>query len=243
MKYFLFLIVVLLSNVVQGITGFAGTILAMPPGLMLVGYDLAKPILNVLGLLSGVYVLFTHGKHVNWREVKKIVLIMIIGIVAGIFLKTLFVGREQLLYKLLGIFVILLSIKGYYKLYNKKGEVEEKVQRGTIPLLISAGIAHGMFVCGGPLLIGYLSQKIKEKVSFRATISVVWIILNSIIMFDDIRVGLWNINSFKLLVLAIPSLIIGMFIGAKLYSKMSQELFMKITYVLLMISGVSLFIK
>lgn len=243
MENFLFLIVILLSNIVQGITGFAGTILAMPPSLMLVGYDLAKPILNILGLLSGVYVLVTHGKYVNWKEVKKIVLIMMGGIIGGIFLKILFVEREAMLYRLLGIFIVFLAIQGFYKLYGKKIENKKNVQRGTVPLLLSAGAVHGMFVCGGPLLIGYLSNKIKEKVSFRATISVVWIILNSIILFDDIRIGLWDINTCKLLLVSIPVLILGMYIGAKLYSKISQELFMKITYVLLMISGISLFIK
>ena len=50
MNYILFLLVILLTNIIQGITGFAGTILAMPPGLMLVGYPVAKPVLNVLGL-------------------------------------------------------------------------------------------------------------------------------------------------------------------------------------------------
>lgn len=49
MNYILFLLVILLTNIIQGITGFAGTILAMPPGLMLVGYPVAKPVLNVLG--------------------------------------------------------------------------------------------------------------------------------------------------------------------------------------------------
>ena len=48
MKELLFYIVILLANIIQGITGFAGTILAMPFSLILVGYDVAKPVLNVL---------------------------------------------------------------------------------------------------------------------------------------------------------------------------------------------------
>ena len=51
MNTVLFYIIIFLTNVIQGITGFAGTILAMPPSLILVGYDVAKPILNVLGIL------------------------------------------------------------------------------------------------------------------------------------------------------------------------------------------------
>lgn len=59
----LFYIVILLTNIIHGITGFAGTILAMPPSLMLVGYDIAKPILNVLAIFSGVYVFVGNYKR------------------------------------------------------------------------------------------------------------------------------------------------------------------------------------
>ena len=71
MNTVLFYIIIFLTNVIQGITGFAGTILAMPPSLILVGYDVAKPILNVLGILAGVYVFVTQWKHVDWKQLEK----------------------------------------------------------------------------------------------------------------------------------------------------------------------------
>ena len=89
-----FYIVIFLTNVIQGITGFAGTILAMPPGLMLVGYDVAKPILNFLGLLAGIYVFLNQRKHVIWKELRKVVVIMAIGIFLGFFLKQLLAGYD-----------------------------------------------------------------------------------------------------------------------------------------------------
>lgn len=248
MNYIGFYIIILLSNIIQGITGFAGTILAMPPSLMLVGYDVAKPVLNALGLFAGVYVLMTHGRHVNKKELKKVVLVMSVGIVTGILVKSLFVGKEEILYKLLGIFVIGLAIQGYYQLTKKKApETESKAlaQAGwkNYTLLISSGLVHGMFVCGGPLLIGYLSKVIKDKVSFRATISTVWIILNTIILLDDVRMGLWTVELIKIQAITLPFLAAGMIIGTKLYAKMSQEVFMKLTYILLFISGISLLVK
>ena len=88
-----FLLILFLSNVIQGITGFAGTILAMPPSLILVGYYAAKPVLNVLGLLSGIYVFAGNRKKVLWDELKQIVTVMSIGIAAGILLKGYFAGR------------------------------------------------------------------------------------------------------------------------------------------------------
>jgi len=71
-NYVLFFAVILISNIIHGITGFAGTLLAMPFGLMLVGYPVAKPILNVLAILSGFYVLLGKGNKVDWKELKKV---------------------------------------------------------------------------------------------------------------------------------------------------------------------------
>lgn len=131
MGYAVFFLVILLSNIIQGITGFAGTILAMPPSLMLVGYDTAKPVLNVLGLLSGIYVFAGHRKHVCWGELKKIVAVMAAGIVGGIFLKGYFAGRERALYALLGLFVVCLSLQGLHKLWRDWLGTQEDAAAGA----------------------------------------------------------------------------------------------------------------
>lgn len=243
MKELLFYIVILLANIIQGITGFAGTILAMPFSLMLVGYDTAKPVLNVLGLLSGIYVFIGNREHVDWKEFGKIVKVMIVGIFAGMGIKFLLKGQEGILYQALGFFVIVLAIQGLYKILAAKKEIEEKPQKGSALLLLGAGIAHGIFVSGGPLLIGYLTKKIKDKEAFRATISTVWILLNTIIFVSDIQSGLWNMDLVKTQFVTVPFLLAGMFIGGKLYKIMSQRFFMILTYVLLFISGVTLIMK
>lgn len=248
MNYIAFYIVIFLTNVIQGITGFAGTILAMPPGLMLVGYDVAKPILNLLGIFAGIYVFLTQRKHVNWKELRKVVLIMAIGIFLGFFLKRLLTGYDVVLYKILGIFVIMLAVQGYWKFVFRKDGEEKTEVTGTkevksIALLVSSGIVHGMFVSGGPLLIGYLSRVIKEKSSFRATISTIWIILNTIILVQDINTGLWTTKLITTQLISTPFMIAGMVIGSVLVKRMSQEVFMKLTYVLLFLSGVLLMFK
>ena len=51
MKDILFLIVLFVSNVIQAITGFAGTVLAMPPSAYLLGLAHAKVVLNAMALL------------------------------------------------------------------------------------------------------------------------------------------------------------------------------------------------
>ena len=114
---------------------------------------------------------------------------------------------------------------------------------GTYALLVLAGIIHGLFVSGGPLLTGYMTKRIKDKTVFRATISTVWVFLNTLVFLEDVQAGLWVPSTVKMLAISVPFLLAGMFIGSKLVARMSQLVFMKLTYILLFISGLSLLVK
>lgn len=256
----LFLIIVFASNVIQGVTGFAGTILAMPPALMLVGYDVAKPVLNLLGLLSGIYVVLGAYRSVRVRELVRVTLVMAAGIVVAMFVHDSLAGSEQLLRKLLGAFVMALATLGLYRVFRgrsgagaRDGESGDELLPvptdspapgpGAYALLLAAGVIHGLFVSGGPLLIGYLARRVPDKMAFRATISAVWIFLNGLILCVDIRTGLWAPPTVAMGAVAVPFLMGGMFVGARLYARMSQELFMRLTYVLLLVSGLLLLVR
>lgn len=282
-NYALFLMVIFLAHIMHGVTGFAGTLLAMPLSLMLVGYPVAKPILNILGLLSGIYVFLGNRQYVVWKELWKIVVIMGCGILAGIAIKDQLLGKEKLLYIVLGIFVVGVSLHGLWnemrkgkdlsthdssEIKNPGSEINhDDIKRDTMNLkgtgkveisgnesdsnafpkalyltLPVAGIIHGIFVSGGPLLISYLTKKIPDKNQFRSTISTVWIFLNGMVLIDDIRSGYWNMSLLISTLIAAPFLFGGLKIGAMLYQKMSQHTFMLLSYILLLIMGVKLFI-
>ena len=232
-----------MTNIIQGITGFAGTMLAMPPSVMLVGFDTAKPILNALGLLSGIYIVAANRKSVNKKEFLKIVAVMSLGMLAGFALRSVLAGRERVMYIMLGAVVILTAVSGIYKTFLKKSGGHSHGKAVSAVLLIAAGVMHGLFVCGGPLLVSYMTGKVGDKQEFRTTLSACWIVLNGIILTDDIRTGLWNKNMLLLLCISAVILFAAMFIGSLLCKKMSRGLFMKITYILLIVSGALLFIK
>lgn len=262
MSEILFYLVIFLSNIIQGITGFAGTILAMPFSIHLVGYPVAKPVLNVLGIVAGVYVVAGGPKKVNKQELKRVSIFMGIGILAGFLVKQLLSGQERALYLALGIFVLFIGGRGLISMLkyvmenrgrhpaNAKGSREERpeyVKKGMTPgalaLLFSAGIVHGIFVSGGPLIITYLSNHTGSKEEFRRTVSAVWIILNSMILVSDILAGYYTQETIRIQLLSLPFLFGGMFFGGILYKHMSQAVFTLLTYLLLCLAGVSLVMK
>lgn len=256
----LFFVVILASNVIQGVTGFAGTILAMPFSLQLVGYNVAVPILNALGLLSGIYVFVQSRKLVQWKELGKILIVMSPALFLGILLKNYMARYDKAIYIILGILVLLIAITGLGKMIlERKNAKKDKLDAEIIDaandsnnvknavlmfsLLVASGLVHGMFVCGGPLLISYLTKKIKDRGAFRATISTVWIFLNGLILITHATTGLWQAETIKTGLISVPFLLLGMFFGGILYKRMSQKAFMILTYILLLISGLSLLVK
>ena len=120
LKEILFLLVVFLSNIIQCVTGFAGTVLAMPPSIMLVGYGTAKPILNVLGIAASAGVITTNFKSINKKEFLKITSVMLLGIVGGIFISGYFAKYAKTLYIALGVTVIVIALRNTVKFFSKK---------------------------------------------------------------------------------------------------------------------------
>ena len=238
----LFYVIVLLTNIVQCITGFAGTVLAMPFSIMLVGYDKAKPILNVLGIVVSAVIVLANFRKINKKEFLKITGVMAVCIFADYFIGRYFLQYENVMYKTLGVIVILFAVINAVKFYSKKEEKELPPPLMNIILVLS-GLVHGIFVCGGPLLVTYASAKLKDKDEFRSTLSAVWVILNSLIMFEDISTGYFNKELLIMLSISVIIVSVAMVIGNKLCKKMSKNLFLQITYILMFISGVSLLVK
>ncbi|MGL4392789.1 MAG: sulfite exporter TauE/SafE family protein [Fusobacteriaceae bacterium] len=230
LKDTLFLIVIFSTNIIQGITGFAGTVLAMPPIILLQGIDIAKPILNLLGLLASVWMVFRDLKKVNIKELFKIISFMLIGMILGIYAYDLI--PTHILIKFYAAFIIAIALKGIF--IKNETETREWIM---VLIIFLSGIIHGLFISGGPLLMIYALKKLKDKSEFRATISGVWIFLNTYLAFSHYRSGLFTSETINKFLWSIIPLFFGLVIGNKLHHKMKANTFLILTYILLIISG------
>ena len=234
MKEIIFLFVLFVANVIQAITGFAGTVLAMPPSIYLLGMDNAKVVLNVMALLSGLMIAVMSYHHMNKKEVIKICVCMGAGMAIGIQIcKT--VPSEQILLIIYG--VIILLIAGKNLLCHRQRTLPKAL---LLVILLLAGVIHGMFVSGGALLVVYAAQVLKEKEEFRATLAPVWVVLNSILLVSQVRQGVFTEGNIRLILISIIPLFMATWLGKKLVKKVSQKVFLNLTYVLLLVSGLSL---
>jgi uncharacterized membrane protein YfcA len=234
MKEIIFLFVLFVANVIQAITGFAGTVLAMPPSMYLLGMDDAKVVLNVMALLSGLMIAVMSYHHMNKKELAKICVFMVVGMEISIQICKA-VPSEKFLLVLYGIIIILIAGKNL--LYHQEHTLPKGV---LLVVLLLAGVIHGMFVSGGALLVVYATQVLKDKEEFRATIAPVWVVLNSILLASQVRQGAFDNYNIRLILISVIPLFIATWAGKKLVKKVSQRVFLNLTYVLLLVSGLSL---
>lgn len=233
MKDLAFVFVLFVSNIIQAITGFAGTLLAMPVSMMLIGVHEAKVILNIMAFLSCIALAVKNRKYIQWKILGKIIAYMSVGMVIGICLFDL-VSLNFLL-PVYGVFILLISVK---KLFCPGEEnLSKKMLDGS---LLAAGIIHGMFVSGGALLIVYASAVLKDKNSFRATVSSVWVVLNAFLMVSDFLHGYITLDVMKLTIDSIVPLFLAVCVGNWIQKKINQQGFLKLTYGLLFLSGISI---
>ena len=237
-----FLVVVFLTNIIQCVTGFAGTVLAMPFSVMLVGLDTARPVLNIMGIAASVGVIVRYHKDINKKELLTILGVTLPGMLAGAFLKNALAGYGSVLFKVLGILVILFALLNLAAFLLKKDFAEQSKALGYA-FLIAGGVVHGLFVCGGPLIVSYAGVKLKETNAFRATLSAVWIVLNTILMITDAAAGSFNKDFLLLTGACLIVLAAAVVIGNRIADRMSKKAFLLLTYALMIVSGVSLLLK
>ena len=158
---------------------------------------------------------------------------MFIGVFTGEYIYHFFqVGKLLQIY---AAFIIIIAVMGLAK--KRDADLSEGIM---CSIVILAGVIHGMFISGGPLLIIYAVRKFPDKETFRSTLSLIWISLNIYLMLKQYLSGLMTEATLGIAALGIPALLSGIVIGGILAKKMSQSFFLKLTYVLLIISGVSL---
>ena len=235
MRTMIFFLVLFAANVIQAITGFAGTLLAMPVSIQLIGVSEAKVILNIMAFVSCLWIAVENRRYIQYKILGKIILWMGSGMIIGIWIFDK-VSLDFLL-PCYGIFILLIALKKL--LIPREIQMPGWLLTGS---LLAAGILHGMFVSGGALLVVYASAVIKDKDQFRATVAPVWVILNLFLMISDELHGGMTAEVLKITGLGIIPLFLAIYIGNKIQKKINQSVFLKLTYILLAVSGLSVLV-
>ena len=229
-------VIVLITHTLEGITGFGCTAIAMPFTIMLVGVTVAKPTLTILGFLLSLYIVIISFKDIVWKEFIRIVAFVGLGLPVGLWAFNKL--PEKLLIKFLAIFIILIAIRGIYIAFTSRKSTNPANNTLLNFILFLGGCVHGAFTSGGPIVTIYATEALPKKNNFRATLCMLWVILNGIIIIQTAAKGLITSDVIKLLEVTIPFLVIGGVLGNWAHHKIHDTYFSKIVFIILLITGV-----
>jgi len=107
---------------------------------------------------------------------------------------------------------------------------------------VTAGVLCGLYGVGA-LLAAYVSRVTENDGSFKANISAVFIVDNTIRIILYKTLGLLTSATVRSVLLLIPFALLGLYTGMKCSGRINENSIRKITSVLLILSGISLVLK
>lgn len=219
---------------IAAITGFGSVVIALSMGALLLPIATMLPVLVPLNVCMNGYLASKYRQHIHWPTLLKMIMpLMVAGTLAGYLLRP-WLG-DALLQIVFGVLVIWFAGRELHRSLRAIAVVRHPPWWTRLWMLI-AGITHGLFASGGPLLVYALAGTQLDKAAFRATLTTVWFLLNALLaVFFAIDGSLFPaLNKVALLM---PVLIAGLVIGEYLHHRVDELRFKQLVYGMLLLTG------
>lgn len=238
------------SFFIQGCTGFGSTVIAAAVTNGILGTECGVPFGTMITIPLFIVLCLKERKNVAWADLGKIVLFCIPGLFIG---SWLFKSMDQTTAKILiGGLVTAIALMNIWKSIIKPlvlKKKEEENQEDTLGkkifrygCLALGGVVHGAFNIGGPLITVYTIYAVKEKEHFRNTMTWVWLLLNIVNAFNQVRNGFFTPRLAGALAVGIPFAAVGFVLGVKFLKKIDKDTFLRIVYLVLLFVGGNMFL-
>lgn len=230
--FLLILFIIFFSNVIQTITGFAGSMLAIPFLTFCMPLVDAKTLITVVGIVWSIWILFTDHQFIDLSFLRLIVSLMIVGIVIGTFLVSVIATPTLLL--AMGIMIVGAAL---YDLRQHK-TIKQTNLFYTIILSVGAGIVQGLVLMGGPILVILTNAHFTDRRYYRATLAALWLVIN-IVLLVIFKINNTLHNSVLLLAgICLVPLILAIWVGNKLNRKINRQWFSRLVNGMLILVGI-----
>lgn len=233
-------IVMVLSYALRGSTGF-GAAAAMPLLGLVIPLKVLIPAWTLIGLVASITLFGRDRRHVAWGDIARLVPTCVIGILIGLYLfKSL---DSAVLAKGLGVLVLLYGLCSLLASWRPpaRWSVSPRVAAPIVGLV--GGIVGTTFGTMASVFFAmYFDALRRAKDQFRATMNA--ILLALVVMRGA---GYWVVGEYTRDVLvttaiALPMMLVGIFIGNRVHTGLSELAFRRLVSGALIVSGLALLV-
>ena len=226
----------------QAMAGFGGTVISLTLGAILAPIERLVPIIVAVGWVQTLILALRLRREVNWRLLLTLLLPgMCLGAVGGQVASRFVSGPAlKLIY---GVFVV--AVAGRELAAARSAQAAPSAAPPAPPLsgglallgTVGAGVIHGIYASGGPLLVYVVGRLGFAKAAFRATLITVWLPLNTALLVVFVAEGrLGRVDAPAVLGLLIP-VGLALVCGNWAHHKVDEGRFRTVANVILLIAG------
>jgi uncharacterized membrane protein YfcA len=196
---------------------------------------ISVPLISCLDIFAATGTAWRQRRFIGWTEFGHLAPAAVIGIALGATLLLNLPPAPAL--ATLGVFV---TIYGAYVLSGAPRPAH--VPRWLAwPIGIAGGVFSSLFGTGGPLYLVYLSARLRDKASLRATAALmvslsVWLRV-SVFVVSGV---LLHVPLLLFAAALLPVIALGIFMGSRLHHRLSSGGVLRLIAVLLVVNGVTL---
>ncbi len=216
--------ITLAAAIVNGALGYGFSSITVPIALLFLSNRVLNPALVPVEVVLNAWVLWNNRDALShlWRRVLPIVF----GLLPGVLLGTAIVSRVSPGWLRFATYVTLLPLILLQAAGFRRPIRSEK----SVGFIFGGGIGllYSVTTISGPPLALMLSNQGFTKKDFRAALGFVRLAESSMTMVSYMYVGLYARDSVALIPWIVPSIIIGVPVGATIIGRMQPELFRRI---------------
>jgi uncharacterized membrane protein YfcA len=228
---------ILLAYTLEAITGFGSIVIALSLGALVRPIDQVLPVLVPLNICMTGYLVRRHWQMVDRRLLLGTILpAMLCGTALGYLLLPYL--DTQTLKAAFGALVLGFAARELWRMRHPAAP-PQRPRWLTRLLTFGAGISHGLFASGGPLLVYGLAGTRLDKARLRATLMTVWLTLNGLLTLAFLADGRLKPALPQVAAYA-PLLMVGVWLGERLHRRFDERHFRITIHAVLLITGLLL---
>jgi uncharacterized membrane protein YfcA len=230
-------IVALCAFATEGAIGFGGTVLAASIGAQFVDLEILLPAFVPLNMIMSAWLLSRGRSVIAWRLlVFDVAPPVAVGAAVGLVLFHL--PAKTLLALVFGVFVIGLAALQLARPADRP--LARPLQLGLLGL---GGVAHGLFGTGGPMIVYVVRRRLADKLAFRSTLAVLWLVLNTALLVNFASSHLYTRAVGESGAVIALALVPGLAAGNALHHKLDASKFERIVWLVLLLAGAALAVR
>ncbi len=230
---FIFL-VILLGAFTQSLTGFGVSLVVMPALSLLLGVELAAPIGAIIAMFVQLILLRSFRDALNPRSIVALALSTVIAVPIGIY--GLSRIDENLLLTALGIILV-----GYSLYALLRFRLPALSWSGWAYLFgFAGGLLGGAYNTAGPPYVIYGNCRGWQPAVFKGNLQALFMISGGVALLVHALSGNLTLDVARYALLAVPAILIGIWLGLRLDKRLNPHRFEQLVLVLLLVIGVRL---